>query len=287
MYKREHIPFQNFGDFLYWWIEKQRLTDQAQEILLSYYSNYKKDFCGYLKKAWNDRHVELDEGLTRFKSNENINILDLGCGTGSVSLYLAYRLQGKGKILGIDINRERLFCATERLKILRAEIKKDLDCDFRLENIIDFSPNTKFDLIYMEETFHHLEPRMKVIKKIKQILKENGLLIISEVNALNPLMQALMFKRRGLKTIVEKIDEQGNSILYGNERIIAPNELAKLFHVNGLGHISTRYFRLFNSSFAGIFGRYWDLMTIEKRLLRVGILKYLFTIHYNSVFTNI
>lgn len=278
---------QNSGEFLNWWFKNRVLYGRAESIFLSYYTNYRRDFNGYLKKAWTDRHFELDEWLTCIKGAEDVSILDLGCGTGSISLYLACRLQGKAKVLGIDINRERLFCAAERLKILQAEIQTDLNCDFKSENVLNLPADKKYDLIYLEETFHHLEPRTKAVKKIADVLKEKGLLIISEVNAFNPFMQALLLKKRGLKTIVKKTDEQGQHLLYGNERIIPSNVLEELFNSSGLRHISTRYFRLFNSSFARIYGRYWDLMAFEKNLLRIGILKYLFAIHYNIVFTKI
>ena len=85
--------------------------------------------------AWADRHLELDKSLLGLRGKKELSILDLGCGTGSVALYSAYKLKGKGKVLGIDINQERLQCADERLKVLQDEIKTDLDCEFSSKNI--------------------------------------------------------------------------------------------------------------------------------------------------------
>ena len=285
MNKEAALSFQDSGEFLNWWFQEQRLRGQAERTLSGYYANYRGNFDGYLKDAWADRHFELDECLASFKGTGEVRILDLGCGTGSVALYLASRLEGKARVLGIDINEERLFCATERLSVLQAEIRKDLGCEFRSANVFDLSPDEKFDLIYLEETFHHLEPRMKAVKKISESLHENGFLIISEINAFNPFMQALLLKRRGLRTIVKKTDSRGHTLLYGNERIIPSTALAGLFSSSGLRHIGTRYFRLFNSSFTGLYGRQWELMALEKKIIRLGILKYLLAIHYNAVFT--
>lgn len=285
MTKNIEPSFSNSGEFLDWWLKQQLLPGKAEDILLSYYSNYRREFDGYLKKAWTDRHFELDEYLKNLNGANSVSILDLGCGTGSVSLYLAWKLQGRAKVLGIDINRERLYCASERLKLLKAEIQTDLICEFRTGSLFDIPPEETFDLIYMEETFHHLEPRRNAVKKIVNLLKDEGLLIISEINALNPFMQALLIKRRGFNTVIKKIDEHGHSLLYGNERIIPAYMLARLFSAYGLHHISTRYFRVFNSSFARIIDRYLDLMHLEKKILSLNILKNIFAIHYNLICT--
>ena len=252
--------------------------------LLEYYSNYRGNFKGYLKTAWADRHLELDRSLVDINRKEDASILDLGCGTGTVALYLACKLGGKGKVLGIDINQERLLCARERLKLMQAEIKTALNCEFSSKNLFQLSPENKFDLIYMEETFHHLEPRLKAVRKIAATLKKNGILIISEVNALNFFMQALLIKRRGLKTIINKTDERGQVVLYGNERILPSSTLKWLFNQSGLKHVSTRYLRIFHSSFARNFDRYLELMSLERKLIKLNIFRYLFAIHYNMIF---
>lgn len=282
--EKNKIPSQNSGEFLNWWFKKSRLNGQTENIFQSYYINYWKNFDGYLKNAWTDRHLELDEAVEGLKERKDARILDLGCGTGSVTLYLAYKLRGRVKVRGIDINKERLLCAEERLKILQAETRIDLNCDFLEANIIDLPLNKKFDIIYLEETFHHLEPRGEIAKKISDLLADNGLLIISEVNPCNPFMQAHLLNRRGLKTIVQKTDEHGRTFSYGNERILTLGTLSSLFSSRGLRLVKKRNFRLFSTSSASIFGRYIDLMSIEKKLIKLGLLKTLFTIHYNVVF---
>ena len=64
------------------------------------------------------------------------------------------------------------------------------------------------------------------------------------IDAWNPLIQLMLFKRRGLRTVVRKTNADGQQILYGNERILPPIALERGFRRVGIEPVSTRYFRL-------------------------------------------
>ena len=160
----QEISFDDTADFLDWWFESRPLKGKALEIFERYYANYRSGFNGYLKRAWAERHLELERELEAIKHKENIRVLDLGCGTGSITLYIAGRLLGKGEVIGVDINEDRLFCAEERKMILEKEIGFKLGCEFIESNVALLNEGRKFDLLYLEETFHHLEPRYDMRK---------------------------------------------------------------------------------------------------------------------------
>lgn len=285
MCKGSNVPVDDSGNFLNWWFEKPRLTAKALDILRSYYSNYERNFNGYLKQVWSDRHLELDMELEVLTDKHDTKILDLGCGTGSVSLYIGYKLQGHGEVLGIDINEDRLFCARERKKVLEREVGFEINCEFRRSNVLCLNKKNKFDLIYLEEVLHHMEPRIEVVKKISDSLKDNGVLVVSEVNAYNPFMQIYLFKKRGFRTIVKRVGEDGEGYLYGVERVIPAREVAKLFGNNNLKVKSLRYFRVAGSKLARVMDkRGLSLMKLEKRLCKIGLLSRIISVHYNIVF---
>jgi ubiquinone/menaquinone biosynthesis C-methylase UbiE len=285
--KKQDISFDNSGDFLNWWFNTRLLKGKALEVFERYYSNYRRDFNGYLKKAWTERHLELDRELKAIENKSNIKIMDLGCGTGSVSLYIAGKLQGKCEVVGVDINEERLFCARERQKVLERKIGFKLRCEFIESNVLSLDEEHKFDLIYLEETLHHLEPRSKVIKKISDLLKSGGKLIISEVNAYNPFMQLHLFKKRGLRTVTKKIGKSGQAVLYGVERILTASKVSKLFTAHNLKVKSLRYFRIAGSKLGNFLDkRGIDLLNIERRICKTPFLRTLFSVHYNIVFRN-
>lgn len=283
--KKTDISFQNSGDFLNWWFERKVLDGKALQVFDRYYTNYRENFNGHLSQAWTNRHLELDKELRTLESKSNAKIMDLGCGTGSVSLYIAGKLGCRGEVIGIDINEDRLLCARERLKILENEIGSKLNCTFKKENVLSLNRGEKFDLVYLEETLHHMEPRCEIVRKISDLIKNDGVLIVSEANAYNPLMQLHLFTKRGFKTIRNKIDQNGQTFLYGVERIMTPKRVTKLFGENGLHVKSLRYLRVASSKLGKLADKNdFSIMAIENAICKVPFVRNIFSIHYNIVF---
>ena len=282
----KEISFDNSGVFLSWWFEDRSLTGKAQEIFERYYAQYRLGFDGYLKKAWTERHLELESELGSIGDKSNIKILDLGCGTGSIALYIAGKFGEKCDVFGLDINQGRLLCARERQKILEEKLGYKLRCRYIESNVLSLNEECKFDLIYLEETLHHMEPRLEVVAKISNLLNSGGTLIISEANAWNPFMQLSLLKQRGLRTIVKKLGKNGEPIWYGVERIVRASSVSRLFRKYGVEVKSVRYFRIGSSQM----GRFADkcgidLHRMEKKLCKMPILRNLFSVHYNMVFS--
>ncbi|MBQ0030210.1 MAG: methyltransferase [Bacteroidales bacterium] len=76
-------------------------------------------------------------------TEENPQILDIGCGTGVISLMIAQRLEGKAQITGIDIDEGAAIQASENAAI--SSWAKQISIYHTA--LQDFSPNTKFNLI--------------------------------------------------------------------------------------------------------------------------------------------
>lgn len=268
-----------------WWFERNRLDKEALTVFNRYYTNYRNNFDGYLKLAWSDRHLELENELEVLRNRPDGRVLDLGCGVGSVSLYMACKLQGRGEIHGVDINEERLSCAIQRKLALEKEVGVQMKCEFSRSNVLDLDEKDKFDLIYVEEALHHMEPRVEITRRISNMLKDGGILIVSEVNAYNPLMQLKLLKERGLKTIDKKVGKNGEEVVYGVERIIPSSVVAKLFGKNRLRVKSLRYFRMASSKLGRLANKNGiALMNLEKRLCKIALMSKIISIHYNIVF---
>ena len=285
--KTRDISFDNSGEFLNWWFETRLLRGKALEVFDRYYSNYRRDFNGYLKKAWTERHLELDRELDAIENKSNIRIMDLGCGTGSVSLYIAWKLREKCEVFGVDINEDRLLCAKERKNLLERETGFRIKCQYEKSNVLSLDEKRKFDLIYLEETLHHLEPRFEAVRKISNLIRNRGTLIISEVNAYNPFVQLRLFKKRGLRTIKKRMGKNGQAVMYGVERIVRANRVARLFAEHGLKVKSLRYFRIASSEM-GRFAdkRGIDLLHIERGICKIPFLSIPFSVHYNIVLSH-
>lgn len=74
-----------------------------------------------------------------------------------------------------------------------------------------------FDVVYIEQAFHHIEPRRRLIEKLSSLVVPDGQLIISEANGWNPALQIHLFRMRGARTII-----MHDGHLWGNERITVP-----------------------------------------------------------------
>jgi len=100
---------------------------------------------------------------------ENTKILDVGCSTGG--LYFSIKdIIKKENYYGIDYNKY----AVEMAENKGLNVKQ---CDIRKEEI---PFKEKFDIVWMNHVIEHftVEEQIKVINKLRNILKPNGLIFI-------------------------------------------------------------------------------------------------------------
>ncbi len=131
----------------------------------------------YSSCYWNDDTSSLDEAeeimldlyCKRAKIKDGMTVLDVGCGWGSLSLYLAQKYP-KSKITGVsNSNSQRKFIeevAYERglqnLKIITKDINS-------------FNADEKFDRVISIEMFEHTKNSKKLMNSINKWLNSDGL----------------------------------------------------------------------------------------------------------------
>jgi len=109
-----------------------------------------------------------------FKKKNARKILDLGCGSGRHTVYLA---KHGFKVWGIDI-------APEGIKITKGWLKKEkLKANLKVGNVYKKLPYPDhfFDALISTQTLHHnrIGNIRKLIKEIEKVLKMNGLIFIT------------------------------------------------------------------------------------------------------------
>jgi 2-polyprenyl-3-methyl-5-hydroxy-6-metoxy-1,4-benzoquinol methylase len=229
----------SISDFLAAWLEGRWLSEPDQGVLLNYYQSYVRHFGPYLRYHYCNQTVELLDKLNR---SPDANVLEVGCGCGTESLFMA--LQG-AHVLGLDVRHDRLAVASSRLQLLKRLGRDDLACRFEARSVFDITAESQFDIIWMEQAFHHIEPRRDALGHFARLLKPGGSIVISEANGWNPVLQLSLLRKRGFNTIASYTDSQGQQHVYGNERITTPVSLRRLLREAGLEASSLRYFRLF------------------------------------------
>ncbi len=224
--------------FLSVWLEGGLLDGAAAETFRHYYGSFQRSFTGRTRRYYASQIAEAEALL---RAQPGARVLEVGCGLGTESLWLA--LQG-GDVTGIDLRADRVAGAQARLAVMQ-RLGHAQRCRFQFASVFDLPAGAQYDLIWMEQTFHHLEPREQIVRKIASLLAPGGHLVISEANAWNPALQLELLIRRGLPRVIQLTGDDGRAHPYGVERVTTAANLRRLFADAGVVCESIRHFRMF------------------------------------------
>lgn len=232
----------NISDFLQFCFTNQILNEGEKAIFERYYENYRKDFNPYLRHHFAEQTREVTEAI---RKRQSPNVLEVGTGCGTEALWFAAL---GANVTTIDLRRDRLSVAKARRDWLEGVLGQKLEIEFVESSVFDFKPEKRFDLIWMEQAYHHIEPRAKLAPLLYQLLNSGGECHVSEANAWNVLLQAQLFTIRGFHTKGQFVDDAGNAHSYGDERITTPFALRRALRRAGFAEAWSRNFRLLPSS---------------------------------------
>ena len=228
--------------FLDFWLKDNPLTGEDRVVFDRYYTGYRQNFSPYVRHHFANQSREI---VSEIRSRDSPRVLEVGAGCGTESLW--FSLNG-ANVTAIDIATDRLSVARARLAWLNSRLQSPLDAAYVEASLFEFEPDKPFDIIWLEQAFHHLEPRVQVYERLAHLLAPNGTVIISECNAWNPPMQLQLFLRRGFRTRTHFVDPRGRRIEYGNERITTPGALSRGLEKVGLTVREIRPFRMLPNS---------------------------------------
>ena len=117
-------------------------------------------------------HRDFENHLVEAGLKKDMVVLDLGCGNGTVTAWIASYVGTKGKVIGVDNSPEQLEIA-RKLVIPNAEF---MCCDVR---DLDLVPNS-IDFVCCRFLLMHLTDPLLVIKKALHFLKEGGVFAAQE-----------------------------------------------------------------------------------------------------------
>jgi 2-polyprenyl-3-methyl-5-hydroxy-6-metoxy-1,4-benzoquinol methylase len=257
------------ADFLTVWLKHPLLSDANQKIVEDYYRNFRRLDSPRIR-YWYNQQIAEAEAMVR--KSQGLRVLEIGVGTGTEFLW--WGLLG-ANVTGIDAFQHCVDVSAERLDILQKALGHKLTCSLKTAQITDFEDDAGFDLIWMEQAFHHLEPRGEVLHRIAKLLRPGGRVVFSEANALNPALQLWLVRVRGFKKLITVETDRGK-VVWGNERVLSRGSLKRLLKGVGIEQESSRYYRIFpaRAMFEPLFG-------LERRL-STALLAPVYT-HYNLV----
>ena len=109
--------------------------------------------------------AEYGKGLLEFVPvNNNQSILDLGCGTGTLTAQLKELSKG---VIGVDSSQSMIKRAQEQYP----------DIEFMVCDALALPFNRQFDVVFSNAVFHWISDHNALLNNIHKVLKPGGLLI--------------------------------------------------------------------------------------------------------------
>ncbi|KAG9241718.1 S-adenosyl-L-methionine-dependent methyltransferase [Calycina marina] len=101
-----------------------------------------------------------------------LKVLDVGCGTGNLTTYIARLVGEDGSVVGIDPSKERITIASAQARS---------NSSFSEGRAEDLSPyaSASFDVVFVNSTFHWVADQPRAMREFARVLKSGGRLGIS------------------------------------------------------------------------------------------------------------
>lgn len=149
-------------------------------------------------------------GVIKQYLKKDSKILDIGCGAGTLALFLA----GQGNsVKGVDLSKRAIQACKKSAKSLGLNNVSFEKINFPEENI-----SGRFDFIILSEVLEHLPKDSLALKKIYSILNKDGILLLSTPSKNAPLYrlgladkhdkQVGHLRRYTIEELVEMLEKQ-------------------------------------------------------------------------------
>jgi len=122
-------------------------------------------------------HALLDLAVTLARPKDGERVLDIGCGTGLLTL--KFLKAADCSVTAIDSSPEML--SIFRKKLERLGLKYRVTCDAQDAASLAFKDNS-FDIAASTVVLHHLKHKLPAIKKIYKIVRPGGRLVIGDID---------------------------------------------------------------------------------------------------------
>jgi len=104
-------------------------------------------------------------------------VLDVGCGPGTISVDLA-RLVAPGLVRAIDISEEVIEAATS---MYASEGPPNIR--FSVDDVYDLSFDEKsFDVVYAHQVLQHLSDPVSALREMRRVLRDDGVLAVRDAD---------------------------------------------------------------------------------------------------------
>lgn len=103
--------------------------------------------------------------------------LDVGCGSGDVTLEIARLVGENGSVVGIDIDATKLELA--RIEAAESALR---NVEFRIVDVNDWTEPLGYDLVYCRFLLQHLSQPLDLIRRMWAAVKDGGALVVEDTD---------------------------------------------------------------------------------------------------------
>lgn len=168
---REYDAWADDGILEYYW---------GEHIHLGYY-NEKEMKKGYRKKDFIQAKYDFIDEMMKFGSIDpdsfkNAKVLDVGCGFGGTSRYLAKKLGKDSHVTGITLSPKQVERGTELAK----EQGVGDNTEFMVMDALKMEfPDNSFDIVWACESGEHMPDKKAYISNMMRVLKPGGTFVMA------------------------------------------------------------------------------------------------------------
>jgi ubiquinone/menaquinone biosynthesis C-methylase UbiE len=112
----------------------------------------------------------------QMRVEKGMHMLDLGCGTGTATLEIASRLEGSGKVIGLDLSEKMLEQAERKL----AELGYT-NVAFVLQSASELDYDGCFDYVLSTNAFHHFADKQELFARVYRSLRPGGVFVVQDI----------------------------------------------------------------------------------------------------------
>ena len=138
-------------------------------------------FVGHVLDSGYRRRIQPPAKLIKRSGiKKGMQVLDLGCGSGAFTPFVARAVDERGKVYALDIQ-------ADMLEQLENKLSKPENKDIRNIKVIEGNAyelpfdNGSLDLVYMVTVLQEIPDRNKALQEVRRVLEPGGILAVTEL----------------------------------------------------------------------------------------------------------
>ncbi len=158
-------------------------------------------------------------------------VLDVGCGTGSLTLLIDRQLDSAGRVMGIDAAPKMI----KRAKLKAAAADSKAKFAVGVSEALDL-PDDQFDIVVNSMFTHHIDHELKKLTfgEMLRVLKPGGRLITADVDRPTNFWGWIMGWGARYLLIQKELEDNLNGLLPALMKEAGFTDICKIDHVHGL-----------------------------------------------------